>query len=176
MPAIPAGCSRRDQTAQSMLEASERYCLESTRRHARSFYFASFALPRDKKAAAYSIYAFCRYLDDLIDHHRPGCDGAELVTRVREEFARLVSGDVVDPPFALAFANTVKLFRIPPEQFLDLTRGVLMDAGPVALRTWDDLGRYCYYVASVVGLAMCPVLGLADGRGAGDDREPEGHG
>jgi phytoene synthase len=151
---------------QSMLEASERYCRENTRRHARSFYFASFALPKNKKVAAYSIYAFCRYLDDLIDLHRPGRDGAELVTRVREEFTRLVSGEVAGPPFALAFANTVKLYRIPPEPFLDLTRGVLMDAGPVSLQTWDDLRRYCYYVASVVGLAMCPVLGLAGSHGA----------
>jgi 15-cis-phytoene synthase len=165
MPAIPAGCSRPDRTVQSMLEASERYCWDSTRRHARSFYLASFALPKEKKLAAYSIYAFCRYLDDLIDQHRPGRDGAELVTRVREEFARLVSGEVVDPPFALAFAHTVKTYRIPAEPFLDLTRGVLMDAGPVSLQTWGDLRRYCYHVASVVGLAMCPVLGLAGSRG-----------
>lgn len=149
-----------------MLEASERYCRENTRRHARSFYFASFALPEPKKVAAYSIYAFCRYVDDLIDQHRPGRDGAELVTRVREEFARLVSGEAAGPPFAPAFANTVRLYRIPPEPFLDLTRGVLMDAGPVSLQTWDDLRRYCYQVASVVGLAMCPVLGLAGSHGA----------
>ncbi|MBV8901781.1 MAG: phytoene/squalene synthase family protein [Verrucomicrobia bacterium] len=166
MSATPAGCNRPDRTAQSMLEASERYCRENTRRHARSFYFASFTLPERKKVAAYSIYAFCRYLDDLIDQHRPGVDGAALVTRVRDEFARLVSGEVAVPPFALAFANTVKLYRIPPEPFLDLTRGVLMDTGPVALQTWDDLRRYCYHVASVVGLAMCPVLGLAGNHGA----------
>lgn len=150
-----------------MLAESDRYCLESTRRHARNFYFASFALPKDKKVAAYSIYAFCRYVDDLIDHRQPERDGAELVGRVREEFARLVSGDAADPPFAPAFAHTVRVYRIPPEPFLDLTRGVLMDAGPVALQTWEDLRRYCYLVASVVGLALCPVLGLTDGRGIG---------
>jgi 15-cis-phytoene synthase len=166
MSTIPAGWSRPDHTVQSMLETSERYCWENTRRHARSFYFASVALPKEKKVAAYSIYAFCRYLDDLIDQHRPGCDGAELVTRVREEFTHLVSGEVAGPPFARAFANTVKLYRIPPERFLDLARGVLMDAGPVSLQTWAALRRYCYHVASVVGLAMCPVLGLAGNHGA----------
>jgi 15-cis-phytoene synthase len=165
MSSISAECSRPDRIVQPMLEASERHCWENTRRHARSFYFASFALPKHKKVAAYSIYAFCRYLDDLIDQHRPGGDGAELVTRVHEEFTRLISGEAASPPFALAFANTVKFYRIPPEPFLDLTRGVLMDAGPVSLQTWDGLRRYCYYVASVVGLAMCPVLGLAGSHG-----------
>lgn len=166
MSAISAGCSRPGGAAQATLAASERYCRDNTRRHARSFYFASFALPKDKKVAAYSLYAFCRYLDDLIDQHQPGRDGAELVARIREEFARLVSGEVPGPPFALAFANAVNSYRIPPEPFLDLTRGVLMDTGPVALQTWDDLRRYCYHVASVVGLAMCPVLGLAGSHGA----------
>ncbi|MBW0001655.1 MAG: phytoene/squalene synthase family protein [Verrucomicrobia bacterium] len=163
MFAISAGCRRPDVAAHVTLAASERYCRENTRRHARSFYFASFALPKGKRVAAYSLYAFCRYLDDLIDQRQPGHNGAELVARVREEFAGLVSGEVPGPPFALAFANSVKSYRIPPEPFLDLTRGVLMDAGPIALRTWDELRRYCYHVASVVGLAMCPVLGLAGG-------------
>ena len=166
MFAIPARFSRpEDHAVRLLLETSRRYCRENTRRHARSFYFASIALPGHKKVAAYSIYAFCRYLDDLIDQHQTDRDGVELVTRVREEFARLVSGEVADPPFALAFADTVNVYRIPPDPFLDLTRGVLMDAGPVEVRTWDDLRRYCYHVASVVGLAMCPILGLDGNRG-----------
>lgn len=166
IPAIPADCGEPDLTMQSRLEASKRYCWKSTRRHARSFYFASIALPKHKKVAAYSIYAFCRYVDDLVDQRQPGRDGVELVTRVREEFGRLASGEVASPPFSLAFANTVKRYQIPPEPFLNLTRGILMDASPVSIEAWDDLRRYCYHVASVVGLAMCPVLGLADSRGA----------
>ena len=35
--------------------------------HARSFYFASFFLPRRKREAAYAVYAFCRMIDDAID-------------------------------------------------------------------------------------------------------------
>jgi phytoene synthase len=37
------------------------------RRHARSFYFASFFLPPRKRDAAYAVYAFCRMIDDAID-------------------------------------------------------------------------------------------------------------
>jgi phytoene synthase len=37
------------------------------RRHARSFYFASFFLPAQKRQAAYAVYAFCRMIDDAID-------------------------------------------------------------------------------------------------------------
>ena len=49
------------------LETSHAYCHRQTQRNARSFYFASVALPREKKRAAYAVYAFCRYADDLVD-------------------------------------------------------------------------------------------------------------
>ena len=51
-----------------LLEASHAYCHRQTKRNARSFYFASIALPMEKKRAAYAVYAFCRYADDLVDH------------------------------------------------------------------------------------------------------------
>ncbi len=53
--------------APPVLAASHAYCHRQTKRHARSFYFASVALPREKKRAAYAVYAFCRYADDLVD-------------------------------------------------------------------------------------------------------------
>ena len=42
-------------------------CRLYTRTYAKSFYFASFVLPREKRNAAYALYAFCRYADNLID-------------------------------------------------------------------------------------------------------------
>ncbi|HEY0789663.1 MAG TPA: phytoene/squalene synthase family protein [Chthoniobacterales bacterium] len=150
--------------AGAALLESERYCLRTTRHHAKSFYFASWPLPRDKKVAAYSIYAFCRYVDDLIDE-APGRSGAEVVGQVQREFERFAAGQVTAPAFASAFAHTVQTYRIPAAPFLELTRGVLMDAGPVLIETWPQLQAYCHSVASVVGLMMCPVFGLQDSRG-----------
>jgi phytoene synthase len=148
----------------AVLRESERYCLRTTRQHAKSFYFASWPLPRDKKVAAYSIYAFCRYVDDLIDE-APGRSGAEVVGQVQREFDRLVAGQVTKPAFAPAFAHTVQTYQIPATPFLELTRGVLTDAGPVSIATWHQLQAYCYSVASVVGLMMCPVFGLRNPQG-----------
>src|SRR4051795_7887912 len=37
------------------------------RQQAKSFYFASFFLPKHKRNAAYAVYAFCRMIDDAID-------------------------------------------------------------------------------------------------------------
>src|SRR5687768_11573899 len=45
-------------------EAARQIC----KQHAKTFYFASFFLPPPKRHAAYAVYAFCRLLDDAIDH------------------------------------------------------------------------------------------------------------
>ena len=37
------------------------------RRHAKSFHFASYFLPRAKRDHAFAVYAFCRFVDDAVD-------------------------------------------------------------------------------------------------------------
>src|SRR5687768_3962925 len=54
------------------------HCRRVTLQHAKTFYFASRFLPREKRASCYAVYAFCRYMDDLIDRN---VDGAIGVTR-----------------------------------------------------------------------------------------------
>ena len=149
----------------SLLEASHAYCHRQTKRHARSFYFASVALPREKKRAAYAVYAFCRYADDLVDR-APSTDGLEAVLRrVGEDFDRMTAGELVEPPFAPAFAWAVQRYSLERQPFLDLLKGVAMDLGPVRIADWPQLRDYCYHVASVVGLMMAQIFELREAAG-----------
>ncbi len=149
----------------SQLEASHAYCHRQTKRHARSFYFASVALPRDKKRAAYAVYAFCRYADDLVDTAASTVGVDAALQTVGKEFDRLTAGRQDDPPFAPAFAWAVRRYGIEKQPFLDLLKGVAMDLGPVKLPDWPQLREYCYHVASVVGLMMARIFELRDDRG-----------
>ncbi len=148
-----------------LLEASHAYCHRQTKRHARSFYFASIALPREKKRAAYAVYAFCRYADDLVDRAATtdGVDAA--LQRVGEHFDRMTAGELLEPPFAPAFAWAVDRYGIEKQPFLDLLKGVAMDLGPVRIADWPHLRDYCYHVASVVGLMMARIFELRDEAG-----------
>ncbi len=42
-------------------------CRLYTRHYAKSFYFSSFLLPKEKRYAAYAVYSFCRYADNIVD-------------------------------------------------------------------------------------------------------------
>jgi phytoene synthase len=146
------------------LSASREACREMTRHHAKTFYFASHVLPPRKRSDAYAVYAFCRYVDDRIDlapdepaRLRALADLAHLLNAaylpgaVGESFEAAL-------PWLRAFHETVERRAIPAAYFEDLLQGVEMDRGRVRLETWDELDRYCYRVAGVVGLIMVHVL------------------
>src|SRR5207247_9424392 len=59
-----------------------------------------------------------------------------------------------------ALHHTVATCRIPPEYLHAVIDGVGMDLEPVRLATFDELYRYCYRVASAVGLACIHVWGF----------------
>jgi phytoene synthase len=139
------------------------------RRHARSFYFSSFLLPRVKRNAAYAVYAFCRLLDDAVDQAGNDVKVAEArIARFERALGDAYSDTRADTAptsddeatAALrAFAITVRQFTIPKSYFLDLAHGCRMDLTISRYDTWAELERYCYHVAGVVGLIMSSVFG-----------------
>ena len=148
-------------------------CRDYTRNFAKSFYFSSFLLPKEKRAAAYAVYTFCRYADNIVD-------GSVMTSaeNIREKFNELNSfldevyytmegeRDPDDIRTALpnqlnrsAFAQTVIKYKIPRKYFHDLIEGVCMDTEHKRYNTFAELENYCYKVASVVGLIMTEIFG-----------------
>jgi phytoene synthase len=137
-------------------------CQELTRHHAKSFYFASHVLPRQKRSDAYCVYAFCRHADDEVDlAPDEGARGRALVA-LSELLYRAYRDEPLAPDDALpwlpAFQETVARRSIPRNLFEDLLAGVALDRGRVRIASWEELDRYCYHVASVVGLIMVHVM------------------
>lgn len=134
-----------------------------TRHYAKSFYFSSFALPREKRGAAYAIYAFCRYADNITDvtgYESPDLLEAEIIKLrelLDEVYSQARSGisDVSD------FTATIRKYDIPKEYFADLIEGVSTDISKKKYYTYSELDVYCYKVASVVGLIMTKVFGYS---------------
>lgn len=145
-----------------LLRASREYCRKQTRGHARSFYFASFALPAAKKEAAFAIYSFCRYADDLVDRAADPTEIGPVLQRLGSEFDAIVAGRQTEPLFCPAFADAVNTYGIEKQPFLDLIKGVASDLGPVRVRNWPELHDYCYHVASTVGLMMARIFEVSD--------------
>lgn len=144
----------RDPTLRKSLE----HAAGVTRHHAKSFHFASFHLPAFRRHAAFSVYAFCRYIDDSID------EAPSLTPNRNELIAELdaILEGQSGLPFAPAFRQTVETFSIPRSVLLQLIEGCCRDHEAAAFITFAELEEYGYYVASVVGLMMSPVFGIRD--------------
>ncbi|MEM9226602.1 MAG: phytoene/squalene synthase family protein [Verrucomicrobiota bacterium] len=134
-------------------------CKATTKEHATSFYFSSFPLSKEKKSAAYAVYAFCRWVDDVIDE---APDPSKVdPAMVSGELDKLLAGESA-LPFAPAFRAVTEQYGIPKNFYDDLIEGCCMDLRPVLIQTYEQLEVYCYYVASVVGLIMSKLFGLKD--------------
>ncbi len=157
--------------AAAQLEHAHAVCRGVTRRAARNFYYAFLVLPREKRDALCAVYAFMRHCDDLCD--QPGVPLAERRTRLeawRRTLQQVLAGQATDDPVLFALADAQRRFDISPELFDKLVEGTAMDlppedAPPGAVLTFadfDELYRYCYHVASVVGLVTIRIFGYRD--------------
>jgi len=138
-------------------------CKRETKHYARSFYFSSFLLPLHKRFAAYSIYDFCRYADNLMDNsNSDSFRKLEHIKRLHEKIGEIYDNkiDCHDRFYALSY--TVNRYEIPEKYFHDLLHGLEMDSGNVAFQNFSELRNYCYHVASVVGLMLTHVFGVTE--------------
>jgi phytoene synthase len=63
-----------------------------------------------------------------------------------------------------ALRDTMARYRIPPEYLAAVIDGVEMDLAGQRYETFVDLERYCYRVASVVGMACIHIWGFREAR------------
>lgn len=155
----------------SALDSAYAACRAIARREAKNFYYAFVALPEPRRNAICAIYAFMRQADDLADDE----------TLSREERRRRLDawledwrgvchgGDSSDLVF-LAVRDATERFAIPLSLLDELVAGVTMDldasatGAPDTYATFAELYRYCYLVASVVGLVCIRIFGYTDPR------------
>ncbi|MGF1526757.1 MAG: phytoene/squalene synthase family protein [Candidatus Competibacterales bacterium] len=141
--------------------ASPRHTL---RRHGKSFYWAARFLPLDQAVDAARLYAFCRYVDDLVDL---GVDGGGDPHQVRERLAALrrdLARGASDDPTMADLLTLLAERDIDPQVVDTLLLTLEQDLTPLAIADWEQLLRYAYGVASTVGIAMCRVLEIRDPR------------
>lgn len=144
-----------------VLRQSFAFCGRVTRTYAKSFSFASHVLPAEKRMASYAIYAFCRHADNIADSAGAE-DRVSRIAALRGELAAVYAGATPGGMLMPAFQATIERYHIPQEYFLDLLEGVEMDLTLSSIQTFGELHRYCYRVASTVGLAMSRVFGVTD--------------
>ncbi|HUI06570.1 MAG TPA: phytoene/squalene synthase family protein [Verrucomicrobiae bacterium] len=152
------------------LEESYGLCCQVARRTAKNFYYSFLVMPREKRRAMCTIYAFMRRSDDIADGAANPAVALDGLRQWRAQVDAALNGQESPPGTPVpagfgilpALADTVQRYRIPHRHFCELLDGTEMDQTRTRYETFDELYKYCYHVASVVGLIVLPVFGYRD--------------
>lgn len=123
-----------------------------------NFYYSFSVLPRYKRDAIQTLYAFCRYTDDIVDEEPDQARKVVVLRRWRMELGSALAGRST-LPLLNQLGIIARRFNIPVDHFYDLIRGVEMDLMKTRYETFEDLRGYCLLVASSVGLMCRQVFG-----------------
>jgi len=161
----------RDHAETPALRSAYATCRAIAKREAKNFYYAFVALPAARRNAICAVYAFMRQADDLADdesltreERRRRLDGW------RAEWRQSLAGGPTTEPVFLALREAMARFTLPASLLEELVAGVTRDLEPAAAgapdtyATFAELYRYCYGVASVVGLVCIRIFGYQDPR------------
>ncbi len=126
--------------------------------NSRSFSWAAWFLPADRRDDAAITYALCRLVDDIADESACADSARAKLAVLREE----LRGEREARPLVGEFLELAERRAMNVLYATELIAGVESDLGTVRLRSDRDLLRYCYRVAGTVGGMMCAVLGVDD--------------
>jgi len=165
---------------ESQLHMAYSVCRGITRSRAKNFYYGFLVLPKRKRQALCAVYAFMRRCDDIADDPAlPSRERRQKLDAWVNAFHNAQAGFPTDDPVLLAITDAQRRFHIPLGLLDALAFGTAMDAEEnpdaqenpeqpaasglqVQYRTFQDLERYCYHVASVVGLVCIRIFGYTD--------------
>jgi len=138
---------------------AQAFCTAYTKKSGSNFYYSFLFLPKARRDAMYTVYAFCKAVDSAVDEPPAGSNPTDELKRWRSELDA-VYGGTPTYPITVSLAHHVKSLSIPKAYFEELIKGVEMDLTMTRYKTFDELSLYCYRVASVVGLICLHIFGV----------------
>jgi phytoene synthase len=130
---------------------------EITKKSRSNLAFAFFSLPKVTRQDITTFYAFCRHVDDAADD--PDVPLAERRRWLQGWRRWLIQHEPNEPGFASELRTLIGKYRIDRRLFEEILTGVEMDLEPVRFEDFAALHRYCYRVASAVGLVSIEIFG-----------------
>jgi len=142
------------------LRGSYAFCAEISRREARNFYYSFLLLPPSRRRAMCALYAFMRHTDDLADNESGADAKRRSLASWRDALDEALDGGQTAWPGLPALVDVVNRHGLPRRHLHEVIDGVTMDIEPRPFATFDELYRYCYHVASAVGLSCIHIWGF----------------
>ena len=125
------------------------------KKHAKSFYWASFFMSKNTLEKSSSLYNFCRTLDDIVDENNNLSIKKEIFTKFKNDFeSKNLNNQIIKDMWSVIDSESIS-----KQIVMDLFDGVETDLQEkVVINSKKDLLVYSYRVAGTVGLMMSKIL------------------
>ena len=150
--------SKKKKNLVSVDEAYE-LCRKITAEYAKTFYFGTLLMPKEKSKAIWAIYAWCRLTDELVDGKKAKYTTKETLAEWEQQLESIFAGHPLSDT-DVALVDTIQSYPMGIQPFRDMIAGQRMDLVQNRYQTFKDLELYCYRVAGTVGLMSNAVLGI----------------
>ncbi len=128
-----------------------------------SFFWSMRLLPLAKRQAMYTIYAFFRHIDDIVDGDAPIEEKQELLKAWRKELDNIYDKKVPTTDIGRKIYKNCMRFKLPKAEFIKMMDSISMDLpNPLQAPDLNTFNQYCRGVAGVPGSLTLRIFGCTD--------------
>ncbi|QYF93181.1 presqualene diphosphate synthase HpnD [Massilia sp. PAMC28688] len=139
----------------------DEYCQQKTVQSGSSFYYSFLFLPPERRRAITALYAFCREVDDTVDECTDQSIARIKLAWWRNEVAQTYAGKPTHPVMQ-ALEPHLALYDLQQQHMQAIIDGMEMDLDQTRYLDYPAMQRYCWHVASVVGILSASIFGLTN--------------
>lgn len=140
------------------------YCKKIFKQHSSSYYFATKFFNKRIREATIVLYSFFRLPDEIVDN--PDYEDEKKIREELKDFKQkwkqAYASGTSDRAVLRATQAVFKKYDIPYEYSESFLKAMIQDTRKKRYKTFDELEKYMYGSAGVVGLMMSYVIGFTD--------------
>ncbi|WP_175626760.1 MULTISPECIES: presqualene diphosphate synthase HpnD [Oxalobacteraceae] len=138
----------------------DEYCQQKAAQSGSSFYYSFLFLTPDRRRAITALYAFCREVDDTVDECTDITIARTKLVWWRKEIGAMMSGEPTHP-VTKALQPHMAIYALESEHLMAIIDGMEMDLDQNRYLDFIGLQKYCWHVASVVGILSAKIFGAS---------------
>ncbi|MDQ1815576.1 presqualene diphosphate synthase HpnD [Massilia sp. CCM 9210] len=139
----------------------DEYCQQKTVQSGSSFYYSFLFLPPERRRAITALYAFCREVDDTVDECTDQSIARIKLAWWRNELSSMYAGAPTHP-VTQALQPHLAVYNLQETHMQAIVDGMEMDLDQTRYLDYPAMKRYCWHVASVVGILSASIFGVTN--------------
>lgn len=146
-----------------MLPSDQSEVQKIVKKSGSSFYWGMKVLPSSQMRAMFSIYAYCRTVDDIADDIKDKKLRQRLLTEWENKINKIFKKKVFESALERELKISIEKFDLKKNDFLSIIKGMKMDSdNTIVFPSKKKLNQYCDRVAVAVGYLSIRIFGLTD--------------